>query len=176
VIKVLDVDQQLVEACDVGGVEALVAEIETDAERVRLFQGSLGFRFPRHEEKGMLLCFDEKVRAWVRAVHEAVPHLLYYMHPDPAAKAVGLLLCSSVSPFDLKSGSQEEMDAESFQLNFAALFPRLRAAALFAERFADDWRPIVDRLVAPVGSRLAEAAVTEVEAAVRMSREADERS
>lgn len=151
-LRAFDVSQGLLDACDVTGLGMVFGEVEEDPERVRMLRGSMGFRFPNHDERGIGIWLDPVVCAWGRAAHEEVPHLPYYMYLEPPVGGLLFLVSSFSSP--------EAPD-------LSAVVPYLVETALFAEKMADDWRPILADLIAGFALPLRVATTNAVEAAMR---------
>lgn len=172
-LQVFDVSQSLLDAREVSGMAGLLEEIEKSPEKVRMLQGRIGFRFPGHEERpARELCLDPSIAGWVRAMHTRVPHLLYYLYPQPPVAGVIFLMTSFVSPEDIQLGSPDQMGAEAFEKDLGVISKYLLATALFALRMADDWKPIIDGLVEPLTPELAAAAKNAVAASLKLSGEA----
>lgn len=168
----LDIGTDLLEACDTTPVEATVADVEHDPQLVRQFQGCLGCRFPGQGE-GQIPWEDPAVLAWGRKAHTRVPHLLYYMCPEPWAGAMALVCVAFADPQKITGHLPgEELDREVFEALLQPLSERLLAAAAFAGRMADDWRPIVTELVLPLGPEFANAVANTVNASMALSGEA----
>lgn len=136
ILKLIEIDQELLNRRDVAAIVAFSVEAEEDPEQVRMFQGSIGFHFPNHGERGLELWDDPGVKAWGREVYAHVPHLLYYMDPEPGVGAMALAMSSLAEP--------ERMDL------LRGLGSRLVATACFARSVADPWEPIVGCLVEPL--------------------------
>ncbi|HEX3172942.1 MAG TPA: hypothetical protein VHQ43_01825 [Solirubrobacterales bacterium] len=168
----LDIGADLLEACDATPVEVTVAEVEHDPQLVRQFQGCLGFRFP-DRGAGQTPWENPAVLAWGRKAHTRVPHLLYYMCPEPWAGAMALVCVAFANQGRITGDSPgEELDREVFEALLSPLSERLLAAAAFASRMADDWRPIVTELLAPLGPEFADAIANTVEASMALSGDA----
>lgn len=150
----------------------LLDELEKKPERVRMLQGKMGFRFPRHDERTPEdLCLDPSIRGWVRAMHTRVPHLLYYLYPQLPVAAVPFLLASFISLEEIALGSQDQMEAYAFEKDLEVLSEHLLATAMFALRMADDWKRVVDDLLEGLSPELATAAGNTVVASVQLSGE-----
>jgi hypothetical protein len=167
VIRVLDVSRKLIDTCDVDMVEQLFGELDGDPELARMHQGGFGLRFPEQEEKEMFLFLDPAVRAWGMRVHEAVPHLLYYLYPGSDGLSLRQMIGSFIPIEEIELGSKEEMDSQVFALQLPLLSERITAAARFAEGIADDWQRMLEALVDPLSPSLAEAVKDAVEASMR---------
>jgi hypothetical protein len=164
VIHGFDVSQELVDRCDVEPLVALFEELETDPDRVRTFQGTLALRFPEQESRRVSTFLDPAVQAWGEAALARVPHLLYYLNPEGAP--LGIVLDPVATVGRMQATSKGEADEEAFQLLLPPLSERLIAAAQFAERMAEDWRPIIAELLDGLSPELSKAATESVEAAL----------
>jgi hypothetical protein len=167
-LRVLDVTQEQLDAREVGGLEALFAEVEENPERVRMLKGNMGFRFPDHDERGAAVWFDPVICAWGKVAHERIPHLPYYLYPDPPVGGLLFLVSSLSSSGSLDGSAGEASDDDGVDL--LALVPYLVETAKFAERMADDWRQILADLTARLEPSVRAATVAAVEATMGSAR------
>jgi hypothetical protein len=157
------------DARDTGFVEELFVETEKSPQMVRALQGNVGFRFPGQDERGSELWFDPDLLAWGKLVCERVPHVLYYLCPEPWAGAMALACICCATSEQLAAAAAEEPNADAFELLLPLLCERLLAAASFAERMADDWHPIVTELVAPFDPETAGSILGTVEGSLSLA-------
>jgi hypothetical protein len=155
ILKVVDVGQELLDERDIAGIVGLCVDLEEDPELVRMAQGSLCLRFPDQAERGVELWNDSKIQAWGRELYTHVPHLLYYMDPEPGLGALALGLSAFVVPQPVEMAPQAQVDPGVSQDLQRVLCDLLLPPALFARRMADPWEPIVDRLLDPIEGSLA---------------------
>jgi hypothetical protein len=171
-MQVLGISRELLGARDTTVVEGILAEAEGDPEVVRLLQGNIAFHFPDSKvEEGEILWMDPDIRAWGRKVHERLPHLLYYMSPEPGPGALALVSAAFGDPeqIDIES-TEEEMEAESAELLLPILAERLLATALFAERMADDGGAIVAEFTRHIDEPLRQSVLNTVEASLALAK------
>jgi len=148
-IRVLSIPAESVRARDTASLEAMVQKIGGNPEQAREFQGTIALGFPDFEARGSAFVTRE-VRAYVRAAHERIPHLFYFLvHETPAAAIMGFLAAYapdasvSLSP---KGNTQVNPTPELL----LTLSDHLTNAAAFALQVADDGSGIVQRLVQPM--------------------------
>jgi len=167
-LRILDVTQEQLDAREVGGLEALFAEIEENPERVRMLKGNMGFRFPDHDERGSAVWIDPVICAWGKVAHERIPHLPYYLYPDPPVGGLLFLVSSLSPPGSPGGGAPAATDDDGVELS--ALVPYLVDTAKFAERMADDWRQILADLTARLEPSVRAAMVNLVDASMGSTR------
>ena len=158
VLKLFDVDQGLLAERDVAFVLELCEDLEEEPEMVRMFQCTVAFRFEVPPDRAAEPWDDASVRNWGRTAYEHVPHLLYYMDPDPGLGALYLAMSARAN------------ESEGFKLERVAEHP-LVAAAHFARRMADPWEPIVYRFLHPLDPALATDTVEGIAAALALGDE-----
>jgi hypothetical protein len=155
-VKVIDVVQAGLDRCDAGVVREICDGAEGDPEMVRMFQGSIGFRFPEQKQRGEDPWNNPSVQAWGREAYAQAPHLLYYLHPEPGFGALALVLCSFFEPEEVAMGMTGQIDVGVRTKLLSGISEHLTAAALFGQKVADPWEPIVECLLAPFDKNVSE--------------------
>jgi hypothetical protein len=165
-ITVIDIGRQLLDDCALDEVIAIFAEAESTPDVARRVQGTMAFRFPEQETKGDEMWLDPSVRAFGRALYERLPHILYFMSPEPGMGAMVLLVHS----FDgFGSAPRESPDGTEWTPREEGLWlvsRHLLSAAFYAESLAEDWRTIIPRLAATLEPRFGEEVMHIVERVV----------
>jgi len=155
----IKVEREYVESCETAHIERVLREVDADPASARQLQGTMVLVFPEHEEEEQLIWLDPEVRAWVRQAHERIPHLAYYLAPEPGMGALFFMASALAGPPGLPvSRDGEEVCVKVSDDLAVSIARRLTAGAIFAESIADDWRPFVREMVAPldeaVGQRI----------------------
>jgi hypothetical protein len=129
-----------VEKADTSSCEHLIeAIVETD--RVRPAQGHVAFMFPDYTDAEEV-CMVPEVRRFVRALHERLPHLLYFLSPEPVLGQF-MEFGAAFSPDDslVHIGNQIALQYSDQLLD--VLFDRLVAVWRFAKQVGDDAERVV---------------------------------
>lgn len=129
-----------VEKADTTSCEHLIEAIQA-SDRVKPAQGHVAFMFPDYREAPEL-CMEPHVRRFVRTVHERLPHLLYFISPEPVLGQF-LEFGAAFSPDDslIRVGNQIALGYSDEFLD--ALVERLVAVWRFADRVGDDAQRVV---------------------------------
>lgn len=148
-LRQIDVSAQEVAA---GDTAALASMLSSDLEpaAARQLQGSLVFMFPELEVEDKRIFDMPGVVDWFALLHHRIPHLVYFLQPSPMSGALEALLLTLLPP----DGRSAASDAGAVPLTdeiLTALAERLVACATYATEKGDDWEPIVERFVAPLG-------------------------
>jgi hypothetical protein len=115
-------------------------------EEARELRGTVFLAFPDFEVEGVELYQDSAVRAYLRAIHDAIPHLFYFLSPE--------IMVGSVEAFLWAYLTEEEFDGQkqgpiirASGIAVERLIDRFAAAAAFATDKGDDWRVVVEPLL-----------------------------
>jgi hypothetical protein len=147
-MRQMQVPSEWVATRDTGELPRLLgADLEPD--KARQLQGTMAFVFPDLEVDDVRIFDTPGVVDWFAVLHGRIPHLIYFLAPQPMLGALEGLVLSLVpeDARDVSDGSpitlgQDELDA---------IARHLIACASFATDKGDDWEPIVDEFVEPLG-------------------------
>jgi hypothetical protein len=145
-IRILNIPAESVRARDTASLEALLQKIAGNPEQARQFQGTIALGFPDFEAQGSAYVTRE-VRGYVHAAHERVPHLFYFMMPEPQAAAIVGFLAAYASDADVSLSPKRNTQVNPNPELLLTLSDHLTNCALFAQRMADDGLGIVSRLL-----------------------------
>lgn len=148
----IDISDDLVDALDTSRLESLLGEGALSPEEARRSQGNVVLAFPGYADEQAIYLVP-KLRAYLQAAHERVPHLLYYLAPEQEAGSVIAFLGAHADEGQLVYEPEPgvRIDRDLIML----LADRLAFVALFSDRLADNTPAIVSALVAPFDEAIA---------------------
>jgi hypothetical protein len=147
-LRQMNVSAEWVADGDTGALPTVMGA-DLEPAQARDLQGTMAFMFPELEVDGVGIFDVPGVVDWLALLHARIPHLVYFLAPQPELGALqGLLL--GFMP-------HEERDAAvagGFPVTrdmLAQLAYHLTACASFATEKGDDWEPIVADFLEPLG-------------------------
>lgn len=148
-MRIVDIKRENVASRETANMEKFLG-VRMDSQLARAMQGSLAITFSELEEEGVRIFDEPGVVDFLTALHVRIPHLLYFLFPDPQMGSMEGLLMTLVD------GNQVEVvdgrDAMPITDEVVQkLTDHLEAAAHFATRVGDDWRPIIKELLEVAG-------------------------
>src|SRR5215510_10574972 len=87
------------------------------------------------------------VKAFLRAAHERMPHLWYYLVPDPAYANLSMFFAVIGTPRTVRVDG-DKFNVQPGKAELAYLLDRLAATARFAAEVADDGHRILSEILA----------------------------
>ena len=87
-IRDLDVSAIQVLERNVAPVAGMLSNTRGQGEAVREIQGTVIITFAELEKDNEAIILNPDVRAYLRELHNAMPHLFYYLHPEPGFGSV----------------------------------------------------------------------------------------
>lgn len=145
-IRLMEVPAESLDTCDTSNVERLLRELEKTPEYVRALRGWLMLSF---DVVAPVVCLEPRVKAFLRAVHERVPHLWYYLVPDPDYGNLQLFFCAFGSPETVRVQG-DTVQTLPGRDEIALLLDRLGHATRFATKMADDPTSMLNAILAPM--------------------------
>jgi hypothetical protein len=142
VIRELDVMAPQADAVDIRPFVKLFASPLVTGAGARELMGTVRVNFPDKEIVGVRLWDDETVRAFLRALHDAIPHLLYFLSPHVDYGAVQAFVSIYMDRAEYDAAREESRLPLSGPVA-GKLRDHLVAAARFATNNGDDWRLVV---------------------------------
>jgi hypothetical protein len=142
VLRALDIPRELAEAGDLRLVTGLFDDPEMEPEIARKLRNTVVITFECYEEDDVPIFTDERVRDYLRAAHDRVPHLLYYLAADPAAGALLGFGAAYGALLELPDSGLLAVDLGGDLIERLAW--HLAAAARHAQHQEDDWEAMVD--------------------------------
>ena len=141
-LRALDISQEFVEAGDLRLLTGLFDDPDIEAELAHKLRATVMLTFECYEEDDVPIFLDGRVSEYLRLAHDRVPHLLYYLSPDPAA---GALLGFGAAYGALVELPDSRLLAVDLGLPMLERLSRhLAAAARHAEQHDDVWEPVID--------------------------------
>lgn len=142
---IVNIPAEWVASGDLGALQTLAGGNFGPAE-ARARQGHITFTFEELESDGLPIFAAPGVADYIARQHDAVPHLLYFLAPEPGFGAIIGLVHSLLS--DEERAATLASDRLSMPSHvILGLTDRLVTAAAYATRVGDDWRPVVERLL-----------------------------
>jgi hypothetical protein len=145
-IRLIEIPEESLDACDTSNIERVLRDVEKTPESVRSLRGWLMLSF---DVVAPVVCLEPRVKAFLRAVHERIPHLWYYLVPDPAYGNLNMFFAVFGSPGTVRLQG-DSLQTQPGRDEIALLLDRLGHATRFATRMADDPRSMLDALLAPM--------------------------
>jgi hypothetical protein len=145
-IRDVHTPDDLLTACDTSQIERVLRQLGAHPEYVRKLQGTVTLSF---DIEAPVVCQEPRVRAFLRAAHERVPHLWYYLVPDEAYGNLLMFFAVFAAPETVKV-EDGKFAVQPGQAELALLLDRLAATARFAAEMADDARRILSEILAPM--------------------------
>jgi hypothetical protein len=154
-IRLIDIPKESLDSCDTSILERVLRDLEKAPESVRALRGWLMLGF---DVVAPVACLEPRVKAFLRAVHERIPHLWYYLVPDPDFGNLMMFFAVFGSPgtVRLQGGTVQTQPARD---ELALLLDRLGHATRFARRVADDPRSMLDAILAPMPPKTRKALI-----------------
>jgi hypothetical protein len=170
VLRALDIPQEMADAGDLRLLTGLFADDDVDREIARKLRLTVMVTFECFEVDDTPIFTDERVRDYLRLAHDRIPHLLYYLAPDPAAGALLGFGAAYGALMELPDSGLLAVDMGGDLLN--RLGYHLAAAARHAQEQDDDWKAVVDAHLAAFDEPLRMRLGAEIDALVRARDEA----
>lgn len=148
-IRVLSIPAESVRARDTSSLEALLLKIGGNPEQARQFQGTIALGFPDFEAQGSPFVTRE-VRGYVRAAHDRIPHLFYFLVHEPQAAAIMGFLAAYAPDTNVSLSPKRNTQVDPTPELMLTLSDHLTDCASFAQRMADDELGILRRLIQPM--------------------------
>jgi hypothetical protein len=141
VLRALDIPEELAAAGDLRPLTTLFSDPDVDPEIAQKLRGTVMVTFECWEEDDRPIFVDERVVDYLRRAHDHLPHLLYYLSPDPVA---GALLGFGAAYGALVELPDSQLLAVDLGLPLIErLAHHLAAAAEHARLQTDQWEPVV---------------------------------
>lgn len=141
-VRDLDVSARQVLERNVAPVVGMLSNTRGQGEAVREIQGTVIITFAELERDDEAIILNPDVRAYLRELHNAVPHLFYYLHPEPGFGSVSGFITAFSD--DSNIGTIDgQIYAKPDEKVSEMLIDRLVQAARFAEERADDWQGVI---------------------------------
>jgi hypothetical protein len=152
-IRAVETPEDVLGACDTSHLERILGELEARPENVRRLQGTIMLTF---NVKAPVVCLEPRVKAFLRAAHQRIPHLWYYLVANPAYANLSMFFAVIGSPGTV-SVDDDRFNVQPGEAELAYLIDRLAATARFAADVADDGPRILSEILAPMPPRTREA-------------------
>jgi len=125
---------------------------DLEPDMARRLQGTLIFMFPELEVEDKSIFEIPGIADYIALLHERIPHLVYFLQPSAEIGAIeGLML--ALLPSRQRAEAVEGTEVPLTDELLRALAERLVMCATYATSKGDDWEPIVERFVEPLGDR-----------------------
>lgn len=149
-IRNLAIGSEYVQIVDTSPLERMLSEIERNPTFVREVQGSLILTFPDYEEAEVVFLVPE-VRRYLQKIHSKIGHLWYYLEPtrDLGNMLIFLACHATVDQIQVLN-NQVGVRVDDNLLR--TLTNRIALTKRFAERMADDPKPVIAKILAPLES------------------------
>lgn len=148
-IRRIMIPDELVLALDTSGLGRMFDLVPEETRRV---QGSVALVFPGYANERVIY-FVPQLRRYLRKAHDELPHLLYYLAPDPEFDAVAAFLAAHADEDCLVRQPEPVVQVDERLIQLFAR--RLVTVAEFCERLADNTPTIIGALVAGFDKELA---------------------
>jgi hypothetical protein len=142
VLRALDIPQELADAGDLRLLTGLFDDADVEPELAHKLRATVMLTFECYEEEDTPIFLDARVCEYLRLAHDRIPHLLYYLSPEPAA---GALLGFGAAYGALVELPDSQLLAVDLGLPMLErLSHHLAAAARHAQLMEDQWEPVID--------------------------------
>jgi hypothetical protein len=149
-INAMEISEELLSSTDTSVLERLFRKAEETPETARKLQGSIVLTF---DVNAPVVCLEPRVKAFLLAAHERIPHLWYFLAPDKAY--------NNLTMFFAVIGSQgtvtvqgDKIRCNPGQSELLALADRLAATKLFADRMGDQGVRVLYAILEPLGPEM----------------------
>ena len=156
-IRLMEIPEESLDSCDTSTIERLLREVEKMPESVRALRGCLMLSF---DVVAPVVCLEPRVKAFLRAVHERIPHLWYYLVPDPDYSNLTMFFAVFGSSGTVRVQG-DTLQTQPGRDEIVLLLDRLGHATRFATRMADDPRSMLDAILAPMPPKTRKALIDE---------------
>jgi hypothetical protein len=151
-IRHWDIQSDLVDSLDTHAIEGALAEVASDPEESRAWQGCVALTFSQFEAGGPPY-IEPPVRGYLRTLYDRVPHLPYFLIDEPLAGSLMAFL-SAHGPENATTVAAGNTTVAPTEEAVNALLRHMIATAGFAASVDDDAERVVSRFVAPLGEAL----------------------
>jgi hypothetical protein len=142
VLRALDIPQELADVGDLRILTALFDDPDVEPELAQKLRATVMITFECYEEEDAPIYLDARVCEYLLLAHERIPHLLYYLSPEPAA---GALLGFGAAYGALVELPDSQLLAVDLGLPMLErLSHHLAASARHAQLMEDRWEPVID--------------------------------
>jgi hypothetical protein len=142
VIRQLDIPADQVKAADVRVLAGMLGNANEKGEAFRELQGTIALTFGELETNDEPILLNPQVRAYLRQLHTAIPHLFYFLQPTPGMGAV-LAFAVAFSDDEKIGVIDGQIYVESDAAVAEMVIDRLVKAGSFAQQKGDDWPSII---------------------------------
>jgi hypothetical protein len=144
-IRMLNVDPDLVHACDTSNFERILGELAKTPEQARQIQGTFALTFKEFEHFNGPVFLHPEVRAFLRKIHQVTPHVWYFLSAEPGIGNMLMFLAVHSDPEGMSVTNDNVVVNPSFEL-LILLRERLISTAKFADKMADDTTYILSKI------------------------------
>ena len=141
-LRALDIPQEIAEADDLRPLVELFDDPEIEPDTARQLRGSVMITFECYEVPDAPIFLDRRVCSYLRLAHDRIPHLLYYLTPEPAAGALLGFGAAYGALVELPESGLLAVEMSPPLLD--RLAEHLAAAARQAQEQGDEWEAVVD--------------------------------
>ena len=142
-IRRLNIPTDQAIAGDVTPFANMFGNPDEDGEVIREIQGTIMITFDELEKADEPILLNSHVRSYFRKLHSAVPHMFYYLYPEPAAGAI-LAFVIAFSDDDRIGITGDQVYAKTDERVNETLINHLVKAGRFAAQKGDDWLTIIE--------------------------------
>jgi hypothetical protein len=160
VIREVDIGADMAAARDTQPLTRLLNSSLTSAQ-ARELQGTLVLAFPELERPDTAIVTDLRVRHFIRAAYDTIPHLLYFLNPAPSLGAL-MELAASSHPDETDLSSSDGLQIPVTPEITDTIIERLTDAAVYAVEQADDWHVVVDGFLQTLPEPMADATLERI--------------
>lgn len=160
-IRILNIDPDLVHACDTYNFEKILGDLAKTPEQTRQLQGTLVLTFEEFEHLNEPVFLHPEVKAFLRKIHQRISHVWYFLNAQPEIGNMLVFFAVHADPQNMTVANNKVIVDPSLEL-LILLRERLIATAKFADRMADDTPYILRKITSSLPESINDSLLAEV--------------